>query len=150
LRASDSPESTDGSDDAKNRFSRILFPASTLGRKGAYELREAARHLKFTVVLGGPQLEDPSFWAGIATDAPDEADMFENVSAVVLPAFVEHKPRRLLKAVSMGLPVITTSACGLHNIPGVITVPLGDVQALISALTPVFFLNESINFIRTR
>ena len=35
---------------------KVLFPASTLGRKGAYEMREAARALKLDLVLTGPQL----------------------------------------------------------------------------------------------
>ena len=43
----------------------VFFPASTLGRKGAYELREVARDLDLTLALGGGILEDNEFWNGV-------------------------------------------------------------------------------------
>ncbi len=62
---------------------------------------------------------------------------------MILPAWVEHQPRRLLRAVAAGVPVITTDACGLEGVPGVITVPTGDVEALRKAIRSVFDLEES-------
>ena len=44
---------------------RIVFPASTLCRKGAYELREAARALDLEVVCLGGFLEGADFWSGV-------------------------------------------------------------------------------------
>ena len=46
----------------------FVFPASTLGRKGAWELRAVARELDLPVRLTGPVLEDPGFWSGVRTE----------------------------------------------------------------------------------
>jgi glycosyltransferase involved in cell wall biosynthesis len=59
------------------------------------------------------------------------------VDAVVLPAFVEHKPRRLLEAVACGTPVIASTACGLENVKEVINIPVGDVEALRAVIKRV-------------
>jgi len=117
-----------------NVAGKVLFPASTLGRKGAYELREVARSLSITVVLAGAELEGDGFWNGVNTQTADNADLFRDVDAVVLPAFVEHRPRRLLEAVCRGLPVIASEACGLANVDGVTSIQTGDVDALKAAL----------------
>jgi hypothetical protein len=52
----------------------------------------------------------------------------------VLPAYVEHRPRMLLSAIVRGIPVIASEACGLHDLPGVVTVPTGDDQVLATAV----------------
>lgn len=115
------------------RGTKLVFPASTLGRKGAWELRAALPPLGRPLQLGGPILEGADFWQGTAT-APAGADWIEDAAAVVLPAWVEHQPRRLLQAVAAGVPVIASAACGLANVPGVTTIPTGDVAALRAAL----------------
>lgn len=116
----------------------IAFPASTLGRKGAYELRQAARQLGLRVKLGGPVLEDAAFWRGVETLAADDAWLAQT-AAVVLPAWVENQPRRLLQAVAAGLPVIASKACGLAGVPGVVTLRTNDNDsaALVEALAAV-------------
>ncbi|CAN5665102.1 hypothetical protein BH09VER1_BH09VER1_01040 [soil metagenome] len=117
------------------RGTDVIFPASTLGRKGAYELREAARQLgNITIRLGGPILESPNFWSGLNVQPAGE-NWLQNAAVVVLPAWVEHQPRRLLRAVAAGIPVIASEACGLKNVPGVTTIPCGDAEALKSAIT---------------
>jgi hypothetical protein len=109
----------------------IAFPASTLGRKGAYELRAAVQGLDLKVVTMGAQLEGTDFWRGTAVEnRTNGKDWLEGVDVVVLPAFVEHKPRRLLEAVASGTPVIASTACGLERVKGVVNVPVGDVEAL--------------------
>ncbi|MDR3406026.1 MAG: VanW family protein [Chthoniobacter sp.] len=112
---------------------RVVFPASTLGRKGAYELREAVRALDIELVCLGPIIEKGDFWQGIKLGAAS-ATWYDNAAAVVLPAFVEHRPRRLLAALAAGVPVITTPQCGLGKMPGVTEVPAGDAEALTAAL----------------
>ncbi|MEY4483938.1 MAG: hypothetical protein RL693_1390, partial [Verrucomicrobiota bacterium] len=112
---------------------RVAFPASTLCRKGAYELREVARKLSLEVVPLGGILEGADFWEDV-TLAPRGAHWLDEIHAVVLPAFVEHAPRRLLQAVAAGVPVIASEACGLSNVPGVITIADGDVIALEAEL----------------
>jgi VanW like protein/Glycosyl transferases group 1 len=113
----------------------VVFPASGLARKGAIELRDAMRALKLPLrVTGTPQLErDENFWRGV-TLAPAAAHWLDGAGVVVLPAWIEHRPRRLLEAIASGVPVITTDTCGLHNWPAdkqVTIIPCGDTEALI-------------------
>jgi hypothetical protein len=112
---------------------RILFPASTLGRSGCYEMRSAAVELGLELTLGGPVLETPNFWGAIPTHPP-QARLLDGVGLVVLPAYVHHQPRLLLRAIAAGIPVIATSACGVSGLPGVTTVPAGDVAALVKCI----------------
>lgn len=115
------------------RPGHILFPASTLGRKGAHALRQAIRGLPgVTLHLGGPVLEAPDFWAGlpVSTDGGNLLDM----EAVVLPAAIEHQPRTLLRALAAGIPVVATPACGLPPQPGLHLVPFDHPEALRESL----------------
>lgn len=118
----------------------IAFPGPTHARKGAYELRDMARALDLHVVLIGGELEGEGFWQGVTTrrivpNKSGSTDWLAGVSTVVQPAVVEDKPRRLLEALSRGVPVIATPACGLGDLPGVTTVPAGDEAALRQAIT---------------
>jgi hypothetical protein len=115
----------------------VLFPASSLGRKGAYELREAMRGLDAALLVAGNASEhDSDFWTGVAA-RPLNGTAPETLAAVVLPAIVEHQPRALLRALAAGIPVIATPACGLGERPGVATVPELDAAALREALERV-------------
>ncbi len=120
----------------------ILFPASTLGRKGAYELREAAKTLNLSLQVLGADLEGETFWEGLNV-VRSPLNAFAGVGLVVLPAYVEHKPRVLLKTIAQGIPVIASAACGLENMSGVITIPTGDQQALIQAMCQVLEMSNS-------
>lgn len=112
---------------------RIRFPASTLGRKGAYELREVVRDLNLSATLTGPVLENADFWNGVAATRA-EGDRLGDGPVVVLPAWVEDQPRRLLRAIGAGVPVIASDACGLEGVPGVTIIPAGDASALRRAV----------------
>lgn len=112
-----------------NAKPRIVFPASTVGRKGCYELREALRGLDVTVVTMGPDIEDADFWAGFDVERGDP-DWLEKADVVVLPAFVEHRPRRLLQAAAAGVPVIASKACGVENVSGIESFEAGGAVAL--------------------
>jgi hypothetical protein len=107
----------------------ILFPASTLGRKGAYELREALQDLPIQLRLGGPVLEDPTFWNGFQI-LPNNPAHPVRADLVVLPAIVESQPRSLLRALAIGLPVMTTPESGLHSNCGANFVPSLDATSL--------------------
>ena len=107
----------------------IVFPASTVGRKGCYELREAIRGLDVRLVTLGPYIEDADFWAGFDV-ARGGDDWLYAADLVVLPAFVEHRPRRLLRAAAAGIPVIASSACGVENVSGLNTIAAGDHKTL--------------------
>ena len=120
---------------------KVAFPASTVGRKGAYELRAAIQGLGVQLVTAGAQLEGVDFWRGTSIEhRAGSEDWLEGVDVVVLPAFVEHKPRRLLEAVARGTPVIASTACGLENIKEVINVPVGNVEALREEIRRAVFI----------
>jgi hypothetical protein len=114
----------------------IAFPGPTAARKGCYELREVARQLDLEVVLLGSELEGADFWEGIKTRriAPGE-NWLDGVGAVVQPALVEERPRRLLQAIASGVPVICSAACGLGKFHGWSEVGYGDCEALAASLS---------------
>ncbi|HEY3901909.1 MAG TPA: VanW family protein [Chthoniobacter sp.] len=126
---------------------RVIFPASALCRKGAYEMRAAAQSLDCELVCLGSTIEGAAFWNGVRTAASSptpqvtspttDLHWLDEAAAVVLPAFVEHRPRRLLAAIARGIPVIATRQCGLGDLLGVTEVPAGDAQALVNALEQV-------------
>lgn len=111
----------------------IVFPASTVGRKGCYELREAIRGLKVRLLTLGPDIESADFWHGFDVERGSE-NWLATADIVALPAFVEHRPRRLLQAVAHGIPVIASSACGVGNVDGITPVEAGDATALRQAV----------------
>lgn len=116
------------------RGTKIVFPASTLGRKGAFELREVALKMNLPIALVGPDLEGEEFWKGVKIERLTAENWLDDAALVVLPAFIEQKPRRLLQAVSRGIPVIATRACGLEKLPQVKSIRTGDVTALCAAI----------------
>ncbi len=112
---------------------KILFPASALGRKGAYELRRLAQELNLHIVITGKATEGKNFWKGVTTEFAG-SNPFDNVCLVVYPAYVEHQPRLLLKALAAGIPVITTTACGLSPTHNLTIFPVGDYDILKQAV----------------
>jgi hypothetical protein len=114
----------------------LLFPASTVGRKGCYELRDAIRGLELKLLTMGPYIEATDFWKGFDIERAEQNGSL-NADAVVLPAFVEHKPRRLLAAAAGGIPVIATENCGIGNVAGVKAIRAGNVDELRSAILNV-------------
>lgn len=112
---------------------RVVFASSTVGRKGCYELREALRGVDVKIVLAGPLIEGKDFWEGFDVE-PAGSDPLSSADLVVLPAFVEHRPRRLLRAAALGIPVIATDECGINNVEGITTIKSGDHEMLRSAI----------------
>jgi hypothetical protein len=109
---------------------RIAFAGPTVARKGAHEVRDAARALDLEVVLMGGELEGPGFWRGVRTTR----DIAGGVAAFVQPAVIEDKPRKLLAALASGIPVIATRECGIAPREGLTLVPAGDLESLVKAL----------------
>ena len=121
----------------KGRFSarsKIGFPGPTVGRKGAYELRQAIEDLDVELLTSGPDLEGRGFWDGFNTRKLTKTELLDQSDIIVLPAFIEHNPRVLLNAIARGIPVIASTACGLGEIDGVITVACGDDVLLRGAI----------------
>jgi hypothetical protein len=116
----------------------LAFPSSTVGRKGAYELRAALKGLNAQLNIIGPILEGNNFWDGLnVKQVPAGEDWLRNASAVVLPAFVEHRPRRLLEAVARGVPVIASTSCGLGHVRAVTEIQPGDAGSLRTEIEKV-------------
>lgn len=118
-----------------NALPVIILPASNVGRKGVYELREAMRGLEVKLFFCGANLENENFWDGFEVErAQDFQSLLEIADLVVLPAFVEHQPRRVLQAAAQQIPVIASKACGLENVGGVVSIEAGNVAELRGGL----------------
>jgi hypothetical protein len=117
----------------KNEKPVVVFPSSTVGRKGCYELREAISGLDMKLITIGPFIEGDDFWNGFDVERGGD-DRLEIADLVVLPAHVEHKPRRLLAAAAGGVPVVVTKNCGLENIAGIKAIEAGDADGLRNAI----------------
>ncbi len=117
---------------------RVVFTGPCVGRKGAYELRAAIDGLDLELVALGRNLEGPDFWANRTVAAPPASSAWlDGAGAVVCPAWVENKPRRLLEAAARGIPVIASNACGLEHVAGVLSLPPGDTASLRRELANV-------------
>ncbi len=119
----------------------IVFPASTLGRKGCYELRDAMQNVDAELAVLGSELEGEDFWNGLSVRKGVPQDVFA-ADAVVLPAFIEHKPMRLLAAAAAGVPVIASKACGVRGVANVREIDAGEVEQLKQAIVQTVFDNK--------
>ena len=124
-------------DQSNNRVGhKVLFPASALARKGAYEMKRLTDELNLDLVVTGKALEHEDFWGDTKITVPGP-DIFADIKLVVLPAYIEHQPRILLKALSLNIPVIATAACGLSPMDGLHIVADGDYHALKNAVSEI-------------
>lgn len=128
----------------KNTKFTIVFPASTVGRKGCYELREAIRDLDVKLITLGATIEDSNFWQGFDWEKGGD-DWLEHADLVVLPAFVEHKPRRLLLAAANKITVIASINCGVENVVGIKSVEIGDAESLRKEIEHILKPNQRIS-----
>jgi hypothetical protein len=112
----------------------VLFPAPALARKGAYEVREAVAALGIALTVAGPPLERRDFWDGVKTVDPQN-DVLDGIGLVVLPAYIEDKPRLLLRAIARRIPVIASRECGLGGIDGVDVLSQIGAANLVQAIT---------------
>ncbi len=116
----------------------VFFPASKLGRKGAFELAEAFREgvaadLK---ILGRANEGAADPFVGIPCSTATAADL-ATAHALVLPAWIEHQPRLALLALASGIPVVATEACGLPEHPLLHLLSSPDPVALRTVLQAV-------------
>lgn len=116
---------------SNHKGNKILFPASLLGRKGAYEIKRLAQEFNLQLVVTGSALEYPTFSDGLNLE-PFNGN-FNQIGLVIYPAYTEHQPRLVLKALARGIPVIASSACGLAASPLVSLISAGDYPALKAA-----------------
>lgn len=136
------PKAKDFTKQQNTKFT-IVFPASTVGRKGSYELREAIRNLDVKLITLGATIEDADFWKTFDWEKGGD-DWLEKADLVVLPAFVEHKPRRLLLAAANKIPVIASKACGVENVAGIKSIETGNVEILRREIENILKPKEKI------
>jgi glycosyltransferase involved in cell wall biosynthesis len=121
--------------DRHNARPTLVLPASSLGRKGIYELRTAITGMDVELIIAGSNLEDREFWQGYCVSfESDYVLALARADVVVLPAWVEHQPRRILQAVAAGVPAVVSAACGVDRLRGVTSVPIGDPDRLQQAI----------------
>jgi hypothetical protein len=92
---------------------KVLFPASVVGRKGAYEIKRLVKELKLELLIAGGAIEKEGFWEDEKVERFNGD--FNQVMMLIYPTSVEHQPRQILKAISKGIPIVTTSASGLNG-----------------------------------
>jgi glycosyltransferase involved in cell wall biosynthesis len=86
-----------------------------------------------TIVTLGGDIEGSEFWRGYDVERGGQ-NWMDRADVVVLPAFVEHRPGRLLQAAAAGIPVIASTACGVEGVDGIETLDWGDVEGLRAAI----------------
>ena len=101
------------------RGKAIAFPGPAIARKGSEVVRDLALNLGVPVVLAGSDLEAPGFWSGVDLRRP-QGFWLDGVGCVVQPAVMEDQPRKLLQALSCGVPVIATKECGIPARDGLV------------------------------
>ena len=90
----------------------ILFAGSGLARKGVFETKEYFKNSNYSLMVLGKAKEHPNIW-GELNIIEDCSNWINKVDVVILPAYIEHKPRVLLKALVNNIPVIASKNCGL-------------------------------------
>lgn len=109
----------------------LTLAASALARKGALEVAAVARALDARVLILGSAPTNPNHWQGIEWSRIGyNSDWLAQTDVALLPAYIEHRPQVLLKALAAGIPVVATTACGVAERPGLTLVAPGDVSAL--------------------
>jgi hypothetical protein len=109
----------------------VLFPASALARKGAYEVRAVCREMALPLAVLGKAMECDNFWGRDKIRYTDQGPALLDIGCVILPAYVEHQPRPLLLALASGVPVICSRACGIpEGTPGVALIDAGNEEQL--------------------
>ena len=104
----------------KKKGGKVLFPASAVGRKGAYEIKNLAKELNLKLTATGIKVETLGFWEDVKVERFN--GNFEEIGLIVYPTYVENQPRLILRALAYGIPVIASSACGIENMEHLTTI----------------------------
>jgi len=124
---------------------KIGFLGPTIGRRGAYVVREAMKKLDIPFVVIGKNLEEDNFWNGMKIDSRSFGPQWlDEIGLLLAPATTEYKPRFLLQALQNDVTVIATKACGLPEMANLHFVNAYDAEALaakIESLRPLLLRN---------
>ncbi|MBM77328.1 MAG: hypothetical protein CL846_02495 [Crocinitomicaceae bacterium] len=107
---------------------KILFPASSIGRKGVYSIKKLCQDLNLRLTISGKKNETKDFWDSIETEI--FSGDFNEIGLVIYPAYVENQPRSLLKAISLNIPVITSFEAGIKESENVKVIDVNDYNSL--------------------
>ena len=115
----------------------IVFFGPTIGRKGAYAVREIVKEMGFELTLVGSELEGPDFWRGLPVRRIEPANLcWSRIHTVLQPALFEFWPRHLLRAQAAGSRLVISPCCGIEEDrrSGVYHVPFGDTASAVAIL----------------
>ncbi len=99
-------------------------------------MKKLALELQLEIIYTGMAEEYPRFWDGVrATYHPKPS--LDEIACVVYPAYVEHQPRALLRALSAGIPVITSRTCGIPPMQQLFLFEKGDYSALKNLVSQI-------------
>jgi len=119
------------SEASQERGNRIAFLGPTLGRKGAYVVREAVRKLGLPIIVIGKNLEQENFWQGISIEQRNIGPgCFDSVGLLLAPALAEYNPSSLMNALMQNITVLATGWCGLGPVNNLHFVDPFDASAL--------------------
>lgn len=127
----------------KTTGSKVLFPASALGRKGAYEMRQITEELNLNLAVSGRVIESPNFWEDVKSE-PFNGE-YADIGLIVYPTYIENQPRQVLSAISNGIPVITTKACGIERQANVKVLELENMEGIKNEIKKVLSTTKAMD-----
>ena len=95
---------------------------------GAYKIKRLAKELQLNLTISGRTIENENFWEDLKIEKFN-GDL-DQIGLIVYPTFIEHQPRQILKAISKGIPIITTTACGLDHSDQVEVIEISNFEQL--------------------
>jgi glycosyltransferase involved in cell wall biosynthesis len=114
---------------------RIAFLGPTVARRGAYLVRTAMQKLGHPLLVLGRNVERPDFWDGVEIEERALGpDCLRDVALLISPSITDFKPRLLLRALSSGIPVVATPACGLPEMENLHFVDPFDADGLAGTI----------------
>lgn len=131
------------SEKTKNKGNKILFPASALARKGAYEIKKLAQELNLELLILGNKTEYENFWEDVKVER--FYNNFEDVKAIIYPTYIENHPHQILKLIPKGIPIITTTACGIEKRENLRVIETGNYTELLESAKEILNEKDKVN-----
>jgi glycosyltransferase involved in cell wall biosynthesis len=114
--------------------SLLLLPAPLAMRDGAHAALGASERLALPLLICGSNSENLAVESDAVHFTTESEIPWHQVAAVVHPTLFKAWPRLHLHALALGIPVVTTSACGLEEGDGVSFVDFNDEDGLVRAI----------------
>ncbi len=114
--------------------SLLLFPASLAVREGAHAALAASERVALPLLVCGGNPEGLAVESETVQFTTGNEIPWHQVAAVIHPTLFKAWPRLHLHALALGIPVISSSACGLEEGDGVSLVDFNDEDGLVRAI----------------